>query len=359
MQFVDEVDVEAVAGRGGDGCVAFRREKFVPLGGPAGGDGGRGGDVILEADSRLSTLFDIRGRRRLAATPGEHGRGKDQYGKSGHSVLQKVPVGTQVFRAADNRLLADLKAPGQQCIAAKGGRGGRGNIHFTTPHDRAPRRAEPGEAGEHAHLRLELKLLADVGLVGHPNVGKSSFIARVSRARPKIADYPFTTLTPNLGVVSLGIDRSFVIADVPGLIPGASDGAGLGHRFLKHLERTRVLLYLLTIDGESGHDPARDFRVLRNELQRFSPDLASRPYLVAITKIDLPQVQQACSEDARLMDFEGQRPHLISNITGEGVNALLLVLEKELLRLGPAAQAQSQRSSLGAPPHEERAGEVS
>src|SRR5690606_24846157 len=221
MRFVDEVEVEAIAGDGGNGCVAFRREKYRPFGGPSGGDGGKGGDVVLLADERLGTLMDFRFRRRLVAASGEHGRGRDQYGKGGEDLVVRVPVGTQVFDAESGALLADLDAPEQSVVIARGGRGGRGNMHFATPTDRAPRRAEPGEPGERKRLRFELKLLADVGRLGYPNVGKSTFIARVSRARPKIADYPFTTLAPNLGVVHRDLDRSFVVADIPGLIEGA------------------------------------------------------------------------------------------------------------------------------------------
>ncbi|GAB5544888.1 MAG: GTPase ObgE [Sandaracinaceae bacterium] len=297
MRFVDEVELEVVAGDGGNGCVAFRREKFRPFGGPSGGDGGDGGDVILVGDDRLGTLMDFRYKKKLRAPRGEHGRGKDQYGKGGDDLRVAVPVGTQVYESATGELLADVAEVGEEVVIARGGRGGRGNIHFATPTDRAPRKAEPGEPGERLRLRFELKLLADVGLLGFPNVGKSTFIARVSRARrPKIADYPFTTLVPNLGVVSRDLDRSFVVADIPGLIEGAAEGHGLGHRFLKHVERCRVLLHLVTLDPEPEREPARDFEALMDELRRFDPELADRPMLVAVSKSDLPDVREALEE---------------------------------------------------------------
>ncbi len=330
MRFVDEVEVEAIAGDGGNGCVAFRREKYRPFGGPSGGDGGKGGDVVLVADERMGTLMDFRYKRRLVAPSGEHGRGKDQYGKGGEDQRVRVPVGTQVYDAGSGELLADLSAPDQAVIIARGGRGGRGNIHFATPTDRAPRRAEPGEPGERRRLRFELKLLADVGLVGFPNVGKSTLIARVSRARPKIADYPFTTLAPNLGVVHRDLDRSFVVADIPGLIEGAADGAGLGHRFLKHVERTRVLLHIVTLDPEPEREPVRDFEVLMEELRRFDPELAERPMLVAVSKLDLPDVREALETIREAMRERGHEVLAFSAATGEGVSEVLDALERTL-----------------------------
>ena len=328
MQFVDEVTVEVVAGSGGNGCVAFRREKYRPFGGPAGGDGGDGGDVVLEADTRLATLVDLRYRRTILAEAGEHGRGKDQYGKAGEAVTVRLPVGTQVFDAASGELLVDLESAGVPFVAARGGRGGRGNMHFATPSDRAPRRAEPGAEGERRALRLVLKLLADVGIVGFPNVGKSTFIAAVSRARPKIADYPFTTLTPNLGVVSLGEDRSFVVADIPGIIEGAAEGAGLGLRFLKHVERTRVLLHLVSVDAGEGRSPEHDFDVLMAELERFDAALSKRPMIVAMSKMDLPDTQEAFVPFAEAMATRGITVQKLSSATREGVDALLLELER-------------------------------
>ncbi len=331
MRFVDEVEVEVVAGDGGNGCVAFRREKHRPFGGPSGGDGGKGGDIVLVADTRLGTLMDFRYRRRLVAPAGEHGRGKDQYGKGGDDLVVHVPVGTQVYDAESGELLADLDQPEAREVIAQGGRGGRGNMHFATPTDRAPRRAEPGEPGERKRLRLELKLLADVGLLGYPNVGKSTFIARVSRARPKIADYPFTTLVPNLGVVHRDLDRNFVVADIPGLIEGAAEGAGLGHRFLKHVERTRLLLHIVTLDPEPDREPVRDFEVLMEELRRFDPELAERPMLVAVSKLDLPDVRDALDTLREGLAAQGvERVLAFSAATGEGVEAVLDALEQLL-----------------------------
>ncbi|MEQ8461375.1 MAG: GTPase ObgE [Sandaracinaceae bacterium] len=328
MRFVDEVELEVVAGDGGNGCVAFRREKFRPFGGPSGGDGGDGGDVILVGDDRLGTLMDFRYKKKLRAPRGEHGRGKDQYGKGGDDLRVAVPVGTQVYESATGELLADVAEVGEEVVIARGGRGGRGNIHFATPTDRAPRKAEPGEPGERLRLRFELKLLADVGLLGFPNVGKSTFIARVSRARPKIADYPFTTLVPNLGVVSRDLDRSFVVADIPGLIEGAAEGHGLGHRFLKHVERCRVLLHLVTLDPEPEREPARDFEVLMDELRRFDPELADRPMLVAVSKSDLPDVRDALEEIRAAL--APREVLAFSAATGDGIEAVLDGLENLL-----------------------------
>jgi GTPase len=298
MKFIDECNVRVVAGDGGNGAVAFRREKFVPRGGPSGGDGGRGGDVVLVGDPGMSTLYDLVHQHTLRAERGEHGQGKDCYGRGGADLCVRVPVGTQVFDVATGELCFDITEPGQREVVARGGRGGRGNIHFATPYDRAPRRAETGEPGETRDLRLELKVLADVGILGFPNVGKSTFIRAVSRATPKVADYPFTTLVPHLGVVALpgaalGDRPTFVVADIPGLIPGASEGAGLGTRFLKHLERTRVFLHLLSVDPGDGRDPWKDYAALRKELLRFDPELAARPEIVALSKADLPEVRDA------------------------------------------------------------------
>jgi GTP-binding protein len=330
MRFIDECAVEVVAGDGGNGCVAFRREKFVPFGGPSGGDGGKGGSVILVADPRLGTLMDLRYKRKLSAPSGEHGRGRDQYGKSGPDLRVRVPVGTQVFDSDTGELIADFDVAEKEIVIAHGGEGGRGNIHFATPTDRAPRRAEKGVRGERKSLRLELKLIADVGLLGYPNVGKSTFIARVSRARPKIADYPFTTLAPNLGVVHRDVDRAFVVADMPGLIEGAADGAGLGHRFLKHVERTRALLHLVTVDPDPERDPLRDFDVLMEELRRFDPELAARPMLVALTKMDLPDVRERREEIAKGMEERGHTLLALSAATGEGIEETLNAVERLL-----------------------------
>ena len=334
MRFVDEVTFEVAAGDGGNGCVAFRREKFIPLGGPSGGDGGRGGNVILIAHDRLSTLLDLRYRKLIRAKSGEHGRGKDQFGKAGDDVRIEVPVGTQVYDADSDVLLADLDESGAEFVVAQGGRGGRGNMRFATPYNRAPKRADPGEPGERKRVRLELKLLADVGVVGFPNVGKSTFIATVSRARPKIADYPFTTLVPNLGVASLGVDRSFVVADIPGIIEGASEGAGLGLQFLRHVERTRVLLHVITVDPDPTRDPIQDFDALLVELENFHEELTARPMLVAVSKIDLPEVREGLGAIREELEKRGFEMLAFSSATREGIDELLLRLEATLMEAG-------------------------
>lgn len=327
VDFVDEVTLELAAGDGGNGCIAFRREKYVPLGGPAGGDGGRGGNVVLVAHERLSTLFDLGYRKVVRAERGEDGRGKDQYGKAGADIRIQVPVGTQVYDDKSGALLADLDESGAELVVARGGRGGRGNIKFATPSDRAPRRAEPGTPGERKRVRLILKLLADVGIVGFPNVGKSTFIATVSRARPKVADYPFTTLTPNLGVVSLGLDRTFVIADIPGIIEGAAEGAGLGLQFLRHVERTRVLLHMLSVDPDPEREPVADFHRLMAELDKFDRRLLERPMVVAVSKCDLPEARRAHEEVRKALEPLGYSVFAISSVTQEGLTPLLEALE--------------------------------
>ena len=332
VDFVDEVTLEVAAGDGGKGAIAFRREKFVPLGGPSGGDGGRGGSVVLVAHDRFSTLFDLRYRRIVRAERGEDGRGKDQFGKAGKDIQIQVPVGTQVYDRESNALLVDLRESGAEFVIAKGGMGGRGNIKFATPHDRAPRRAQPGTPGEHKKIKLVLKLLADIGIVGFPNVGKSTFIATVSRARPKVADYPFTTLVPNLGVVSLGVDRTFVVADIPGIIEGASEGAGLGLRFLKHVERTEVLLQMVSVDPDPERDPVTDFDALMKELERFDASLLERRMLVAVSKCDLPGAREAFEEVRKALEPRGFRVFAISSATNEGLTPLLEALEATLRR---------------------------
>ena len=328
-----------MAGDGGDGCVAFRREKYIPHGGPSGGDGGKGGDVVFVGDEGKSTLLDVAFSRLLQAERGENGRGKDQYGKAGADLVVRVPLGTQGFDASTGELLFDVAAAGERLVVARGGQGGRGNIHFATPYDRAPRRAEPGGRGEDKALRLELKVLADVGLLGFPNVGKSTFVAAVSRARPKVADYPFTTLIPHLGVVRVGEDASFVLADIPGLIPGAAAGAGLGIRFLKHVERTRALLHLVTVDPAEGRDPLADFDALNAELASFDPELSRRPQVVAMSKADLPEARDAWAACRGSFAQRGIELRLVSAATGEGVRELL----SELWRLvsNPSARASS------------------
>ncbi len=325
MHFIDEATIHVKAGDGGNGCVAFRREAHVPRGGPSGGDGGDGGSVVVVADPQLTTLLDYKYRRHYKAERGQDGRNKDQYGKGGEELALRVPVGTVVHDADTGERLFDLDLPGARFVAARGGKGGQGNIHFATAWNRAPRTATPGTAGEEKSLRLELKLLADVGLLGFPNVGKSTFIARVSRARPKIADYPFTTLVPNLGVVDLGDERQMVVADIPGLVEGAADGAGLGHRFLRHVERTRVLLHILDASPLAGpdRDPVTDFDVLNRELERYAPDLAKRPQVVALNKSDVTEVRDRADELSRAFAERGVRLFTLSAVTGDGVREVL------------------------------------
>jgi GTP-binding protein len=326
--FVDEVDIHVEAGHGGRGCLAFRREKFVPRGGPSGGDGGLGGSVFVVASPHTNTLINYRFHPEFSAERGEHGQGSNRTGRNGENLELAVPIGTLVYEKTGDlerplHLLADLAEQGQRVLIAKGGRGGLGNAHFATSTNRAPRKVQPGEAGEVKDLRFELRLLADVGLVGFPNAGKSTLIARISAARPKIADYPFTTLTPNLGVVQLSDDRSFVVADVPGLIEGAHRGLGLGHQFLRHLERTKVLVHLVDVSSASGRDPVEDFETVRRELDLFDPAFASKPQIVAANKID------AADDEQRVKKLEKRANKLqlpfyrISGVTGHGVPALL------------------------------------
>jgi GTP-binding protein len=329
LKFVDSCQVKVVAGSGGNGCVAFRREKFVPHGGPAGGDGGKGGDVVFVGDEGRLTLLDVAMSHRLAAEHGEPGRGKDQYGKGGRDLVVRVPVGTQGFDAVTEEPLFDVDAGDKAVVVARGGRGGRGNIHFATAQDRAPRRAEPGEPGEERDVRLELKVMADVGLLGFPNAGKSTFVRAVSRARPKVADYPFTTLIPHLGVAAIDAEASFVVADIPGLIPGAAEGAGLGTRFLKHVQRTRALLHLVTLDPGEGREPLADFDAINAELEKFDPELAKRPQVVALSKADLPDVVEAYPRLKKRFARRHVALRLVSAATGEGVRELLV----ELFRL--------------------------
>jgi GTPase len=328
VRFIDECEIRVEAGDGGRGAVAFRREKYVPFGGPAGGDGGRGGDVLFVADEGLGTLQDLTHARVHRAEGGEPGGGKDCYGKAGRDLEVRVPVGTVVIDAESGEKIEELVTSKSRVIVARGGKGGRGNKHFATPTERAPRRAEPGEPGERKSLRLELKVMADVGLLGFPNVGKSTLISSVSRAHPKIADYPFTTLEPHLGVVTLGdtrrgLGKSFVIADIPGLIAGASKGLGLGTRFLRHLERTRLLLHLISVSDEPGRSPLADYKTLRHELSEFDPDLARRPEIVAMTQADRPEVQEAY--ELAKPDFAelGLELRLVSSVTHAGIDDLM------------------------------------
>jgi GTP-binding protein len=331
MKFVDEVEIEVKGGDGGRPCVAFLREKYRPRGGPAGGDGGDGGDVRLVVDPGLSTLLDYRFRPRLEAGRGEHGRGKCQHGRRGEDVVGRVPPGTLVFDADSGELLADLRRPGDEVVVARGGRGGLGNARFATPTDRAPRKTVPPTPGQSRRLRLELRLLADVGLVGAPNAGKSTLIRRVSAARPKVADYPFTTLVPHLGVVRCGEDRSFVLADIPGLIPGAHAGCGLGDRFLRHLSRTKLLIHLLDLSGSSG-DPVGTYEGLRTELSLFSRELAARPHLVVGNKIDLAESRARLPSVRRAFEARGLPFLAISAATGEGVAEMVQTVCSRLAR---------------------------
>ncbi len=333
MKFVDEVRILVKAGDGGNGCVSFRREKFIPRGGPDGGDGGKGGDVILQADCQLSTLLDLTYPQTFRAQKGSHGKGKDQTGKNGKDLIIRVPVGTLVRDGETGEILQDLLFEGQRFIVAQGGRGGRGNARFATPSNRTPRHAEKGEKGQQRLLHLELKLLADVGLIGYPNVGKSTLLAQISSARPKIADYPFTTLTPNLGVVMREEGRSFVVADIPGLIEGASKGAGLGLNFLRHVERTRLLLHLLDISGEPLKDPIKDFHALNHELVSYHPSLQEKKQIVALNKIDLPGVRKRKEEVEERFKEIGYKVHPISAKTGEGVKELMEVVSQSLEKI--------------------------
>lgn len=320
--FYDYAKVYVQAGAGGNGCVAFRREKYVPHGGPAGGDGGRGGQVIFRADEGLNTLVDFRFKKHLRAGRGQHGMGSRKNGRQGEDLVVKVPIGTSVRREEDGRLVADLTVHGQEAVIARGGRGGRGNVHFKSSTRQAPAFAEKGEPGEELTAVLELKLLADVGLVGFPNAGKSTILSRVSAARPKIAGYPFTTLEPHLGVVRVDEGTSFVLADIPGLIEGAHSGAGLGHRFLRHIERTRLLIHVLDAAGSEGRDPLEDFRAINREMQEYDPRLGTRLQLIAANKMDIPHAEENL---LRLQDALGMEYEIfpISAATGDGLERLI------------------------------------
>jgi GTP-binding protein len=318
--FVDYTEIQVIAGTGGSGAEAFRREMGVAHGGPSGGDGGRGGNVILRADPQLWTLLDHRYQQHYRAERGQHGQGKNRTGRDGEDMIVRVPVGTLVRDAETGAILGELTEAGQEMIAARGGRGGRGNARFATPTRQAPRYWEPGGEGEERRIALELKLIADVGLVGQPNAGKSTFLTAVSAATPKVADYPFTTLTPNLGVVSLSDSRTFVIADIPGIIEGAHEGKGLGHRFLRHIERTRTLAYLIPVDVD---DVQAEYELLRGELRRYSEDLADKPHCVIITKSDV----LGPAEDAPHVDAPGAWGEFtISAVARRGLPELLEAL---------------------------------
>jgi GTP-binding protein len=323
--FVDRVRIRVTAGAGGNGCVSFRREKYVPKGGPDGGDGGKGGDIIAVATSRVNALNHLRYHSTWVGKRGAHGMGSDMHGRNAEDAIIDVPIGTLIRDDEDGTLLADLTEEGDRFVVAAGGRGGKGNARFTTSTERAPRFAEKGEPGEEAHLLLELKVIADVGLVGLPNAGKSTLLSRITAAQPKIGDYPFTTLAPNLGVVELSDFRTFTVADIPGIIEGAAEGKGLGHEFLRHIERTKVLLFLI---DPTEDDPRETYETLRNELTEHSEAFASRRSLVAFSKADLPDAQAAY--ELYRNDFAGL--FVISGVTGEGVDALLEALWKEIER---------------------------
>ncbi len=347
MKFIDEAAVEVHAGDGGDGCIAFLREKYRPKGGPSGGDGGDGGDVIFLVDPNLSTLYDFKHQPLLRAQRGEPGRGKQQYGRRGLDREIRVPQGTLIYDAEDGSLVADLKVAGDRVVVARGGKGGLGNMHFATSTNQAPRRAYPGTPGERRRLRLELRLLADIGIVGFPSVGKSSFIARVSAARPKVAEYPFTTLVPNLGVVRLGDEESFVLADIPGLIEGAHEGAGLGDRFLRHVGRTLLLIHMLDISGLSGREPLHDYDVINAELSQFDGALASKPQILVANKLDLAEAREALPELQRAFAERGIVLHAVSAATGEGIPELLRVVWERFsaLKRERAAQAAAEAAT--------------
>ena len=344
--FIDRAKIHVQGGDGGNGVTAFRREKFVPRGGPSGGDGGRGGDVYVVADASVNTLLHLRYNPRHVAPRGLHGEGSNRSGHTGNDLTVHVPVGTQIFDAETGELLHDLNHDGDRWLAARGGRGGFGNAHFTSSTNRAPRYHQSGSPGEERELQLELKLLADVGLVGFPNAGKSTFISTVSAARPKIADYPFTTLEPHLGVVDLGDFRTFVIADIPGLIEGAHTGAGLGDRFLRHIERTKLLLHLVDVSSVSGRDPVADYETVNRELASYNPELALRPQFVVATKIDaLDEPERLESLKARAA--EDAKPFFaISSATGAGVRELVNAMAAKLDELARAGSRDTVEVAL-------------
>jgi GTP-binding protein len=340
MLFIDEVIITVKAGDGGNGILAFRREKFVPRGGPSGGDGGRGGDVVMVATQHHNTLLHFRFNPEHKAQRGRHGEGSDKTGHNGHSIELATPVGTVVYDADTGELLHDFTTPGDRFIVAKGGRGGRGNARFATSTHQTPTEHEDGKPGEERRLRLELKLLADVGLVGFPNAGKSTLISRISAAKPKIADYPFTTLVPNLGVVSTDDQRTFVVADIPGLIEGAHEGHGLGIQFLRHVERTRLLAHLVDV-SDTGRDPVHDFEVILAELASFSDDLGKKPMIVVATKMDAAQDPKRVAALQRLAKKRGMPFFKISSVTGDGIKELKRAMAERVLAPSDASTLES------------------
>jgi len=334
--FIDRVKIRVASGKGGDGVTAFRREKFVPRGGPSGGDGGKGGDVWMEADESLNTLLHLRYNPEHKAERGRHGEGSNRHGKDSPDVTIKVPVGTQVFDAESEELLFDFTVSGQKFLAAKGGKGGWGNQHFATSTNRAPRYHYVGRTGEEKELQLELKLIADVGLVGFPNAGKSTLISVISAAKPKIADYPFTTLEPNLGVVDLGEYKTFVVADIPGLIEGASEGAGLGDRFLRHVERTKLILHLVDVSSISGRDSNEDYEIINRELANYNQNLADRPQIVVATKIDALDEPERLERLREAADADGKPFLQISAVTNVGTKDLVNLVAQKLAEIKAA-----------------------
>jgi GTPase len=333
--FIDEIDIYVQGGDGGAGCISFRREKYVPRGGPDGGDGGRGGSVWLEADPALTTLLDFHYKRHYKAQRGVHGKGANRHGAGGEDLTLRVPLGTRVTDRDSGEELGDLTTPGERVLAVAGARGGRGNARFASSINRAPRRADLGRPGDGRWLHLELKLLADVGVIGFPNAGKSTLVSRLSAATPKIGDYPFTTLAPSLGIVRIDAERSFVIADLPGLIPGASEGKGLGHQFLRHTERTRLLVHLLDLDPQNERDPVEDLAVINAELEAYSPELAARPQIVVANKVDLfgPGAPRVAAIE-RHCRTAGVPFHAISAVTGAGLPELVRSLAHRLEESG-------------------------
>ncbi len=337
MQFVDEVEITVKGGDGGNGTVAFRREKHVPRGGPAGGDGGHGGNVIIEADSKLNTLVDLRYKKLYTAERGGDGGPNNKRGKDGEDLVLKVPVGTIVHNADTGKIIADLSHEGARCVAARGGRGGRGNASFATSTNQTPKFAEKGEPAEEVRIRLELKLLADVGIIGYPNVGKSTLVSKISAAKPKIADYPFTTLVPNLGVVRID-HRSFVVADMPGLIEGAHEGSGLGDQFLRHIERTRLLVHVLDVSGLSGRDPLEDFDRINHELVAYSEKLTALPQIVTLNKIDVQGSTEIAAPVRQSLQGRGYEVYEISALTGQGLQNLIYRIADKLDSLPSAKE---------------------
>lgn len=354
MKFVDEAVITVTAGNGGNGCISFRREKFIPLGGPDGGDGGNGGSVWLEADENLNTLVDFRHERYYKAQRGQNGMGRQMFGKAGDDIIIKVPIGTEVINVATDEIIGDLTEHGLRMLVARGGEGGKGNVHYKSSVNRAPRKAGTGSTGEEREIRLEMKLLADVGLLGFPNAGKSSFIRAVSAATPKVADYPFTTLHPNLGVVSVEIGRSFVIADIPGLIEGAADGAGLGSLFLRHVQRTRLLLHMVDMAPfDEAIDPAEQVRAIENELRKYDPGMLEKPRWLVLNKGDLldPELRQIRAE-AVVRALDWQQPWFVTSAIGrDGTWPIMLKIQQffdeQKLAALEAAEDVSERTKMG------------